>query len=883
MPALGAPRAVTSPRQQFGFDIGDDYQLVNYTQLSEYWSRLDRESDRVRVVEMGTTEEGRKMVMAILTSPANHKRLEGLRRTSGRLALGEGLTESDAAALARTGKAVVWIDGGLHASESLGSMQLIETVYRLASGDDAETRRILDQVIVLAVPANPDGIELVANWYMRQTDPRKRTLAGLPRLYQKYIGHDDNRDFYAVTQAETKAMCRVMYREWHPQIVYNHHQTGPPGTVMFAPPFRDPFNYRVDPLVVSGIEVVGAAMLHRFNAEGKPGVTRRSGATYSDWWNGGLRTAAYFHNIIGLLTETIGNPTPTAIPYVPRKLLPSHDLVAPIEPQPWRFRQSVDYSLTANYAVLDYAARHREDLLLNRYRMAARQMALGRGESWTPAPHRAGPADPPTRATGREAFLARERNPEDRNPNGYVLPSDQPDFSTACKLARALWETGVRVDHLAAPTRLGGRTYPANSLVIRCDQAFRPHVLDMFEPQDHPDDIPYPGGPPTPPYDLAGWTLAMQMGVEFHRVFAPIPQELPVLGTRPMAPPASLDARSGVGSLLDCRVNDCFRLANRLLRAGIGVLRTDTAVESGGTVLPAGAFYVPDSAQALEIIAAGARELGIPVRRAATPPMGKAVRRLRIGLWDQYGGSMPSGWIRWVLEQFEFPFEVIYPPAFLQGNLRQRFDVLLLPDGAFRATGRAETAGDAPPQPAPPGEDELPVEYRGRRGRLDAAAVPALREFAAAGGAVIMIGSSTTLARTLGLPVRDHLVDPTTDRPLAREKFYVPGSLLALSVSQDSPLTRGVPPEAIVMFSQDQVFAVTPSDDVKVAAAYPKLPLRSGWAWGQEALSGGAAIIDARFQAGRLVLFGSDPFFRGQSHQAFRFGFNALLGDTNPH
>ena len=297
--------------------------------------------------------------MGIVTSPANHRKLARYQDIARRLARAEGVTEEEAKRLSAEGKAVVWIDGGLHASETLCAQMLIETLYQFLSANDAETLRILDDVIILFVHANPDGMDLVADWYMREPDPKKRSLAGLPRLYQKYIGHDNNRDFYANTQAETKNMNRVMYREWLPQIVYNHHQSGPPGTVLFCPPFRDPFNYNIDPLVISGIDAVGAAMMQRFLVEDKPGATVRSGARYSTWWNGGLRTTCYFHNMIGLLTETIGSPTPMQIPFNPALQLPRADYLAPIAPQTWHFRQSVDYSVTANKAVLDYASRHR--------------------------------------------------------------------------------------------------------------------------------------------------------------------------------------------------------------------------------------------------------------------------------------------------------------------------------------------------------------------------------------------------------------------------------------------------------------------------------------------------------------------------------------------
>jgi len=383
-----AQRRITSPKEQFGSNIGDDYFLATYTQLVDYWTKLDKESDRMTLVEIGKTAEGRPQLMAIITSPANHKKLDRYKEIARRLALAEGLTDAEAQALAREGKAVVWIDGGLHATEVLGAHQLIETVYQMVSLTDAETQRFLDDVILLAVHANPDGMELVSSWYMREPDPQKRSTGGIPRLYQKYVGHDNNRDFYMSAQVESTNMNRILYHEWFPQIMYNHHQTGPAGTVMFAPPFRDPFNFNFDPLVPLGIDLVGAAMHGRFVAEGKPGVTSRQGASYSTWWNGGLRTTMYFHNMVGLLTEAIGNPTPIAIPFVPNRVLPDSNLFYPIAPQEWHFRQSIDYSITANRAVLDVASRHREQWLYNIYQMGRNSVAKGNTDTWTPTPRR---------------------------------------------------------------------------------------------------------------------------------------------------------------------------------------------------------------------------------------------------------------------------------------------------------------------------------------------------------------------------------------------------------------------------------------------------------------------------------------------------------------
>ena len=268
---------ITTPQQEFGHNFGDDYFLANYKQIAAYWRKLDAESDRMTVESIGKTAEGRDQLMAIVTSPANHRNLARYKEISRRLALAEGLTDEQARALAKEGKAVVWIDGGLHASETLGAQQLGEMVYQMVSRTDDETMRLLDDVIMLFVHANPDGNDLVADWYMRMPDPQERSAGSLPRLYQKYIGHDNNRDFFASTQAESENMNRVLYREWYPQILYNHHQSGPAGTILWSPPLRDPFNYNQDPLLVLGIQTIGLVLHTRLAAEGKPGATMRSG------------------------------------------------------------------------------------------------------------------------------------------------------------------------------------------------------------------------------------------------------------------------------------------------------------------------------------------------------------------------------------------------------------------------------------------------------------------------------------------------------------------------------------------------------------------------------------------------------------------------------
>ncbi len=899
--ALAAGPAVaqelTTPEAFFGHRIGADYELPDYGDLTRYWETLAAESPRMTLQSIGKSAEGRDQLMAIVTSPENHENLDEYREISARLALARGVSEEEARALAKRGKAIVWIDGGLHATEVLGAQQLMETLWQFVSGTDDETMRILDDVIILFVHANPDGMDLVSNWYTRIEERTERSTRGIPVLYQKYVGHDNNRDFYTSFQPESENMNRQMYRTWYPQIVYNHHQTGPTGTVLFAPPFRDPFNYNIDPMVITGIDLVGSAMHSRFTEEGKPGATRRRGANYSTWWNGGLRTTPYFKNMIGLLTETIGNPTPMEIPLILERVLPNDNLPAPIEPQPWHFRQSVDYSVTANKAVLDVASRYRETYLYRIWRMGMNSIERGSTDSWTIHPRRVDWLRQEMRAGAGETDFARNVggfggsrgtradydklfDPDLRDPRGYILPSDQADFPTATKFVNTLLENGVIVERATREFTVEGKRYPEGSFVVRAAQAFRPHVLDMFEPQDHPDDFLYPGAPPTPPYDNAGWTLAIQMGVEFDRILEGFDgpfEEITEWNARPKGGLIS-GLENARGFLFSHEVNDAFRAINRLQATGHEVYWLTSELRQGGMTRPAGSFYVKSRDGTVTELTSLSR-LGLHFEGLAEHPDADALRLRapRIGLWDTYGGSMPSGWIRWILEQFEYAdFELVFPPRLNAGDLSDDYDVIIFPQGAIGS--RFQFAGFGAPDP-----ETIPEEYRGRLGAVTAeATMPALVEFLEDGGSIVTIGGSTDLGKALGLPLEDHLVKD--GQGLSREEYYVPGSILQVTVDNSRLVSTGVPSTLNVSFNNSPVFsapALEAGDNgangvTPLAWFDTDEPLVSGWAWGQEYLQGGVTMAEAQVGDGHLYLFGPLITRRAQPHGTFKFLFNAI-------
>lgn len=901
-PRTATPPHISPPKQVLGFNVGDDYQVANYTQLTKYWKQLERESDRVKIVDIGPTAEGRRQYMAVITSAANQKRLDHYRDISKRLALAEGLTDAQAHALAREGKSVIFMDGGLHATETVGSQAMIELAWQLASRTDEETMRLLRDDILLLVLANPDGMELVANWYMRESDPLKRTLNGLPRLYQKYVGHDNARDLFMSNQAETINMNNVMFREWYPQITHTHHQTGPAGAVVFMPPFRDPFNYGFDPLVMTELDLVGAAMHSRLIAHDMPGSAMRGAANYSTWFNGAMRTVSYFHNMVGLLTEIIGNPTPMEVPLVLERQLPNGNEPMPVAPQEWHFRRSIDYEMEYSRAVLDVASRYRETFLYNIYKMGANAIARGSEDHWTVTPKRIAAAESAAtamraaggrggRGVGAGGRGAAAIPPEIyntvlhdramRDARGYIVPADQEDAPTATAFVNVLIKNGITVLRATAPFTAAGKRYPANSFVVKTAQAARPFVLDVFEPQDHPDDFKYPGAPPTPPYDVTGWTLAFQMGIAFDRVLdgfdGPFVRVTDLV--KPLATVVTGPANAA-GYLVDHGTNASFVLTNRLIKAKAEAFWMADPVTVDGERMDAGALWIPATATSRPIVERAATDLGVTVHAVAAAPSGarRQVQPVRIGLYDQYGGLMPSGWTRWLFEQFEFPYDVVYPQTLDAGNLRAKYDVLVFTDGV--RVGGGGGRGGAQPDAA-----SIPAEYRGWLGRITSAkTIPELKRFVEAGGSIVTIGSATELAELLGVPVTNYLTEKGPDgseRPLPQEKFYVPGSLLRVQVDNTDPLAFGMGKEAIVDFDESPVFRLAPDAAARgthaVATFQGKDVLKSGWAWGREYLDGGAAIVESSIGQGKVFLFGPEVAFRGQSHGTFKMLFNGLL------
>lgn len=927
-PAAQAQGRVTSPKEFLGHNIGDDYFLPTYEQFMGFWRKIDGESNRMQVMEIGKTGEGRPHFAAIITAPENFAKLARYKEISQRLHEARGLTDEQARVLAKEGKSVVWIDGGLHATEVVGANQLMETSYQLVSRTDEETMRILKDVIIVMVHANPDGMQMVAKCYMQEPEPTKRRGPCSTRLYEKYAGHDNNRDFYMSNLPESQNMNKLMYWEWLPQIMYNHHQSGPAGTVIFTPPFRDPFNYNMDPMIVMGLDMVGAAMHGRFLQEGKPGFTMRSGASYSTWWNGGLRTTAYFQNIIGILTEIIGSPTPSQIPVVMGQILPRADLPSPIVPQEWHFRQSIDYSVTANYAILDLASRYKDQFLFNIYRMGTNQIARGSADHWTitnndmeraaaalrggattmaagrggrgdaAAPGGdAGPDGPfPGGGRGGPALSMAQYNavfkdPERRDPRAYVIPVSQSDFATATKFVNTMRYIGVEVHQASAPFTVKGKTYGAGAYVIRAAQAGRAHVIDQFEPQDHPNDMDE-RGIPRRPYDNAGWTLAYQMGIQFDRYMEDVTGPFTLI--KGLAAPLAgtvASASGAAGYVIAGDVNDAFTIANRVIKANGEVFRFAKPMTVNGKTFGAGSFYVTASGAVTPALVAAAKELGVNMEGTTARPDASAnkLTAKRIALWDSQTGSMPSGWTRYLLERFEFPHTVVCGAGFDDSDLKAKYDVIVLPSdgnigggaGGRGAGGFAGGAGEAAKPSTDPDLRSLCQVTTGTG--TGATGMANIKKFVEAGGIVVAAGNASRIGQQLGLPMTDYLVDKKpgeSDVRLGSEKFYVPGSILRVATDSTASSLLGMQGHTDMFFNNSPVFKLDPtaaSRGVRPVAWFDTAtPLRSGWAWGQNYLNGGVAAVEATVGRGKMFLFGPEITFRAQPHGTFKALFNSI-------
>jgi Zinc carboxypeptidase len=811
-------QTVPTPESVLGHKPGDDFYLANYQESRDYVRRLAASSNRIKLISVGKTTRGLDWEIAIISSPANLAALDRNKLISQRLAHGRGLDDAAAHALAREGKAIVHIDGGLHSTEVAGAQQSILLAYKLVSTQgDPDIDAILDNVILMLWPTlNPDGQEEVVSWY-RKNLGTPYEVSPLPDLYQEYVGHDNNRDGYMNNMLESRDVTRTEL-EWDPVIFYCHHQTAPFPTRIFIPPFTEPISSNIHPLMARWLNVLGIDMAAYLDEHGMPGAVHRVG--FDNWYPGFLDFTHIFRNSISFFTETAlysyATPHFYTVNDFPRDRQGLRSEIfysSPWKGGWWRLGDAVRYMLGASMSVLDTAAKHRETLLYNRYQAARDNMERFRQEP----------------------------------PYAYVIPQEQRDAPTAAILIDKLLTNGIEVHQAAQPFAANGREY-ANAWVVLMDQPFSPLVKELFEPQVWPDLRTSPNGAPTRPYDVAGWTLPMQMGVEVASVLKPVTaQQRAVL--RPIdaaTPPAGSVQGTGAIFTLSRNTNASFKALNEALAAG------GQASFAKGDIVLSGL----DATRA----AALARKHAITMQAVAKAPADAiATKKPRLGLYRPWASSIDEGWTRWILEEFGFGPVTLRNGDVQAGHLRERFDTILLAD----ASQRSIMEGYAP--------GTIPGEYAGGIGEPGA---EALRNFVREGGTLIAFNSATLFAiEQFHLPVTNLL------GTLTPEQFYCSGSLLRVELRDTAhAAVQGLPREPIVMFERGPAFETKSGFRGAVLAAYPRdrNPLESGYLLHPERIQGKAAALEVFYGEGRVYLFGFRPQWRGQSHGTYKFFFNAI-------
>jgi len=848
-PSGAAQAALPTPESALGFRPGDDFKLATYDESLAYFRRLDAASDRMQLVEAGRTSEGRPWYFAVVSSPANLANLDRYREIAQRLAHPSGLTDEEARRLAAEGRAFVHIDGGLHASEVAPAQHTIQLAYDLlAHADDPRIARILDNVIVMLWPSvNPDGQNIVVNWY-RENVGTPYEVAPLPRLYQKYIGHDNNRDAYMLDMIESRVLTRT-WRAWEPQIIYVHHQTAPFPTRIWLPPFAEPIASQVHPLMSRTVNTIGMLIAQALEERGQVGATHM-GTGFDAWYPGYIDYLPMLKNTAAFWTETAlyryATPHYYTLADFPRDktALRSETLYpSPWKGGWWRLRDAVEYMLTASTAVLDYAARYKNELLYNRYQ------------------------------GGRDAIRKYAAEP----PYAYLVPQDQRDPVAPVELLRRLAFNGIRVSTLTAPVTIEDRQYAAGTWVIPMDQEFAELAREVLDTQDYPDLREYPEGPPEQPYDAAGWTLPYQMGVEVVAVAEPLSDQVraalaPVAGqavdwrseddaapfdsvpgpgfdTDPVAagirPPAARPSGSGPVLVIEPGQNNAFRAVNAAWRAG-----GTASLDEGGRWAIAG---VSDT-----VVNDLAESLALKAGRAGSA-RGVRVEKPRLALYRPWTASMDEGWTRWLLEQYGFDVTSLYNADVTAGDLGARFDVIIIADERAGTILRGFQEGTVPPQYA---------------GGIGNDGVRALDAFVRGGGTLVCFNQSALFAiDALHLPVGNAVAG------LARDTFFASGSILEVLVDTAHPVTSGFPDRAGVFVSRSPVFTTLPGFEGTVLMKYRAngSPLLSGYLLGEAHLNGRAAAIDVRLDRGHVVLFGFRPQWRGQPFATFKMIFAAAV------
>ena len=867
-----SPRAlhaqVPTPEQFFGFKMGTDNKLARYDKIVEYCQKVAETSGRVRVRNMGPTTLGVPFIMVTVASEDTIKNLDHYQALEKKLYFQGGApTDAERDEIMKSGKSVVLITSNIHSTEIGSSQASVDLVYKLATNNSPQIQKILDNDILLLVPSlNPDGQIMVTDWYNKYLGTPYES-SNLPFLYHHYVGHDDNRDEYMFTQKESRMTAQILWHDWYPSIWLDEHQQGSDGSRMFTMPATDPINPNVDPLIYRLTTIYGQQQAAALEAAGKTGISYNS--TYTNFWPGAMAWTGWWHNQVGLLTEAasarIASPMyqkktdplkpggtsesssggrsteapgrggfdqPRAtgaaddpLP-APRDISERMDYSRPWLGGVWRLSDIVDYENIDTIALLETAADRRLTLLDEIYGINKRTLEMGAAGTIGEAKEK--------------SFAA-------------IIPvAEQHDGNESIELIDKLMIGGVDIYKAQQPFKQDGITYPAGTFVAPFNQVFGRYAKDMLEKQYYPEVRRAPGAPAEAPYDVAAWSLGMQLGVKTVFAKTPLPGDLK-LEKVSATPELTLSAeKTKTGWVFVYNGSSSATVVNRLLKAGVSV----SFAKGHGS----DAVYVVTTASPDAWKKATA---GYTVQTPATKSTLDApveLHKPRVGLYQSWTANMDEGWTRWVFDEYEMPYTTLHNVDIKAGKLRDKYDAIVLPDARSRdmIEGRSGKT--------------VPQEYQGGIGETG---WDALVEFVHQGGTLVAMGDACDLLiDRLPLPVKD------IKATLQNAQHFAPGTIVNLQVDTAHPVGWGVAPATYGFYINSPFFDVTTgfsSQKVDIVARYPNVDaMASGWLRGEQYQLGKAAVVAIDMNPGKVVLFGIRPQHRGQTHATFPMLFNAL-------
>jgi hypothetical protein len=836
--ALAAPRLfaqVPAPDSHFGFAMGSERRLAGAAEIETYFDLVAARSDRVTVIDIGPTTEGHRTIAAIISAAENIRNLAAIRAVNQRLADPRGLAPEEARRLATTHKAVLTIGNGIHASEVGGSQAASELLYSLATATDSETLDVLRNVVVILIPSlNPDGHRLIVDWYGNTKDtPFEGALP--PWLDHRYAGHDINRDAFMMNLAESRNLARFFYTQWHPQVFLSTHQMGSNGPRMSVPPMSDPIDPNYDPLIWREAALLGGAMALELQRDGHRGVS--SNTIYDYYWPGYEDSAPLGHNTVCLLTEVAGAgiATPLTVSAADLRLQNglAGDRARMSDPDPWpggrwSLRDIVDYDLSAARGLLHAVSVYRERIINSFYDMGARAVEAGQ---------RGGPF-------------------------AFVIPPDQYDAGAAVKLEQLLLDGAVDIQRALNPFVADGTSYPAGTDIILLAQPYRAYVKTLLERQRYPVQRASPKASPQHPYDVTGWTLPAQMGVDVRTVEHVFePPAMARLTTATLAPAGVSGERQPAYYIVDARGNAGAVAVNRLVAAGASVSWSSAELDVDGYLYAPGSIVVAHSPSVQSSVESIASRLGLRATGMKQKPSGTllTVGTARIGLYKPWLDNEDEGWTRWLLEQHEFRFKTVLDADVRAGNLKVQFDAIILPSASEQLLLNGNPVAS------------LPAEYTGGIGETG---IAALKSFVESGGTLICLDQSCALPiARFTLPVRDVASEAGAD------KFYCPGSIVALDLDPLQPVAYGMTRHTAAFFASSSAYEIRQGvTGVRIAARYASDDLLiSGLLEGDRVIAGRPAVAEVNVGVGRVVLLGFPVQHRAQTYATFRLLFNALL------